>query len=143
VLALPGHTPGSIGLLIEEDRLLLAGDTLSPQCCIFFQESLPLEVCRQTIHSLWEQPFDHFLSSHFDILFDKETIRKFEACFDLIGVKRGMDYLYQILPEERGRFFVLSPRDPELNTMVGLAVKNSDVPALDKKGKTDKIKVQK
>lgn len=143
VLALPGHTPGSIGLLVEEDRLLLAGDTLSPQCCIFFQESLPMEVCRQTIHSLWEQPFDHFLSSHFDILFDKETIRKFEACFDLIGVKRGMDYLYQILPEERGRFFVLSPRDPELNTMVGLAVKNSDVPALDKKGKTDKIKVQK
>lgn len=134
VIALPGHTAGSIGLLCVEDRLLLAGDTLSPQCCIFFRESLPLEVCKQTIHSLWDQPFDQFLSSHFDILFEKECIRKFEACFDLIGVKRGMDYIYQILPEERGRFFVLTPRDPELNTMIGLAVKNSDVPPLTKKG---------
>ena len=135
VIAQPGHTAGSIGLLCMEDRLLLAGDTLSPQCCIFFRESLPLEVCRQTIHSLLDQPFDHFLSSHFDILFEKKTVEKFEACFDLNGKKRGMDYVYQILPEERGHFFVLSARDPELNTMVGLAVKNSDVLPVMKKVK--------
>ena len=133
VIALPGHTAGSIGLLCVEDRLLLAGDTLSPQCCIFFQESLPLEICKQTIHSLWDLPFDHFLSSHFDILFEKRFMEKFEACFDLIGKKRGMDYVYQILPEERGCFFVLTPRDPELNTMIGLAVKNCDAPPLPKK----------
>lgn len=133
VLALPGHTPGSIGLLCQEDRLLLAGDTLSPQCCVFFQESLPLDVCKRTIHSLWDQPFEHFLSSHFDILFEKKIMEKFEACFDLIGKKRGMDYIYRILPEERGRFFVLTIDDPEIHTLIGVAVKNSDAPSLTKK----------
>lgn len=132
VIALPGHTPGCIGLLCQEKRLLLAGDALSPQYCIFFQESLPLDVSRQTIHSLWELPFDHFLSSHFDIVFHKDIIHKFEACFDLIGTKRGMDYVYQILPEERGRFFVLNIKDPEINTLIGVAVKNSEAGILTK-----------
>lgn len=136
VITLPGHTPGSIGLLCQEERLLLAGDALSPQYCIFFQESLPLEVSRRTIHGLWELPFDHFLSSHFDLVFEKEIIRKFEACFDLVGKKRGMDYVYQILPDQRGRFFVLSVNDPDINQLIGIAVKASDVPALTKSRKT-------
>lgn len=134
VIPLPGHTPGSIGLLCREDRLLLAGDALSPQYCIFFRESLPLEVSRQTIHGLWALPFDHFLSSHFDLVFQKKIIRKFEACFDLVGKKRGMDYIYRTLPEERGRFFVLSIQDPEIGTLIGAAVKDSDVPPRPPKG---------
>ena len=109
---------------------------LLPQYCIFFQESLPLEVSRRTIHGLWELPFDHFLSSHFDLVFEKEIIRKFEACFDLVGKKQGMDYVYQILPDQRGRFFVLSVNDPDINQLIGIAVKASDVPALTKSRKT-------
>lgn len=132
VISLPGHTPGCIGLLCVEERLLLAGDALSPQYCIFFQESLPLEVSKQTIHGLWDLPFDHFLSSHFDLVFDKEIIHKFEACFDLVGKKRGMNYVYQILPEEHGRFFVLSIQDPEIGELIGIAVKESDAPILTK-----------
>ena len=133
VLALPGHTPGSIGLLCQEDRLLLAGDALSPQYCIFFQESLPKEVSKATIHSLWDQPFDHFLSAHFEMMFPKRIMEKFEACFELVEKKRGMDYVYQILPEERGRFFVLTPKDPEIGQLIGVAVKDCEVPALTKK----------
>ena len=138
VIALPGHTPGSIGLLLREDRLLLAGDALSPQYCIFFRESLPLDTNRTTIHGLWTLPFDRFLTSHFDILFEKEIIRKFEACFDLVGKKRGMDYVYEILPEEHGRFFVLTPCDPEIHTLIGLAVKEEDAPVPPKKNKESK-----
>lgn len=135
VVALPGHTPGSIGLLCREDRVLLAGDALSPQYCIFFQESLPLSVSRETIHGLWEVPFDYFLSSHFDLLFEKKIIEKFEACFDLIGKKRGMNYGYPILPDEHGRFFVLSPLDPEIGQLIGIAVKEADAPVLTKRSR--------
>ncbi len=126
VIPLPGHTPGSIGLLCREDRLLLAGDALSPQYCIFFQESLPLAESVRTVHGLWELPFDHFLSSHFDILFPKSMLDKLEACFALPGKKRGMVYDYPILPEEHGRFFVLTPHDPETGQLIGIAVKESD-----------------
>lgn len=43
-VALPGHTPGSMGLLLPEVGLLLSGDAMTPVMCLFFPESLPLEV---------------------------------------------------------------------------------------------------
>lgn len=138
VIALPGHTPGCIGLLLREDGLLLAGDALSPQYCIFFRESLPMAVSRETIAGLWKLPFERFLTSHFDIVFKKEIIHKFEACFELVGKKRGMAYLYQMLPEEQGRFFVLSPHDPEIDTLIGIVVKEADAPAPPKKDRKEK-----
>lgn len=136
VVTLPGHTPGCIGLLCRERQLLLAGDALSPQYCIFFRESLPLAESVKTLDKIAALPFEWFLSSHFEFLFPKRYVEKFRACLDLPGKKRGMDYVYQILPEERGRFFVLDINDPEINTLIGAAVKDSDVPALTKTVKT-------
>lgn len=138
VIPMPGHTPGSIGLLCREDQLLLAGDTLSPQCCVFFRESLPLSVCRDTVKSLWELEFDRFLSSHFDFLFPRKILEKFEACFDLPGKKRGMDYEFPPLPGEKGKFLVLELCDPTINQLIGLAVKEEDAPAPPKKQRTIK-----
>ena len=92
-----------------------------------------MSVCRETIHKLRDEPFDGFLSSHFDIIFPKQVIEKFEACFDLVGEKRGMNYGYPILPEEHGRFFVLTPMDPDIGQLIGLAVKEEDAPVLTKK----------
>lgn len=123
VVSLPGHTPGSIGLLCREQRLLLAGDSLSPQLCLLFQESLPLEVYKETMAKLWTLPFDHFLSSHFDFLYPKEIMRKFEACFDLIGKKRALNYAFPPLPDEKGLFYILTPRDPEIGQLIGIVVK--------------------
>lgn len=123
---LPGHTPGSIGLLCREQRLLLAGDSLSPQLCLLFQESLPLEVYRGTMAKLWTLPFDQFLSSHFDFLYPKEIMHKFEACFDLIGRKRALNYAFPPLPEEKGLFYILTPRDPETGQLIGIVVKRPE-----------------
>ena len=47
----------------------------------------------------------------------------------------GMKYDYQTLPEEHGRFFVLSPIDPEIGQLIGVAVKESDAPIPEKKPK--------
>ena len=85
---------------------------------------------------LWELPFEHFLSSHFDFLFSKEILHKFEACLELPGKKRGMDYGYQTLPDEHGKFFVLTVNDPDIGQLIGIAVKDSDAPILTKKPKT-------
>jgi len=143
VIGLPGHTPGCIGLLCLEDRLLLAGDALSPQYFTFFEESLPLSASRETMKKLWELPFDHFLSSHFDMVFDKKVMEKFEACFDLGERKRGMEYVYPILPEQRGRFLVLTPQDPEIGQLIGIVLRDSDVPALARKAAAAKPQAQK
>lgn len=127
VLPLPGHTPGSIGLYCPEEKMLLSGDALSPQYCVFFRESLPLSVSVETLESLGAVDFDVFLSSHFSFPFPAEYVKKFRACLDLPGQKRGMEYVYETLPQERGRFFVLEPFDPAIGQLIGVAVKEEDV----------------
>lgn len=138
VVALPGHTPGCIGLLCRELRLLLAGDALSPQYCIFFRESLPLADSVKTLDKIMGLPMDHFLSSHFSFLFPAKYVQLFRACLDLPGKKRGMYYGYPILPEEHGRFFVHTLNDPEIGQLIGAAVKEEDAPPLTKKTKAVK-----
>lgn len=72
VLALPGHTGGSIGLLLPEKRLLLAGDACTPQMCLYMDGSESLEVYRETLRKLEKEPFDSFVLGHFMKLFQKD-----------------------------------------------------------------------
>ena len=64
VVSLAGHTAGSAGLLLEELRLLLAGDGLNPTLLLLGQEAAPLSVLRRTLTETLDLPFDSFLSSH-------------------------------------------------------------------------------
>ena len=64
VVSLAGHTRGSVGLLLEEHRLLLAGDGLNPTLLLLGQEAAPLSRLRETLESVLDLPFDRYLSSH-------------------------------------------------------------------------------
>ena len=59
-------------------------------------------------------------------------VQIFRDCLDLPGKKRGMDYDYPILPEEKGKFFVLNFMDREIGQLIGTAVKEEDAPVLTK-----------
>ena len=125
VLALPGHTPGCLGLLCRERRLLLAGDAVSPQECLFFPES-SLEDYARTLDSLRDKPFDMFLLSHFDVLFQKPIIRKFAACIDLVGKKRSREYVFPSIPSLRGRLYVLELMDEDTRELIGIFTKEAE-----------------
>lgn len=122
VLALPGHTPGSLGLLCREHRLLLAGDAISPQICLFFPES-SLEDYAHTLDSLRGKPFDTFLLSHFDFLFPRSILSKFAACIDLVGKKRGREYVFPPIPSLRGRLYVMELMDEDTKELIGIFTK--------------------
>ena len=64
VVSLTGHTRGSVGLLLEERRLLLAGDGLNPTLLLLGQEAAPLSRLRKTLEEVLDLPFDRYLSSH-------------------------------------------------------------------------------
>jgi len=64
VVDLTGHTAGSLGLLLEERRLLLAGDGLNPTLLLLGQEAAPLSFLRRTLEEVRALPFDEYLSSH-------------------------------------------------------------------------------
>lgn len=129
VVELSGHTPGSIGLLCRELRLLLAGDALSPQACILFPESLPLEHYAQMLERAAQLPFDRFLSAHFDIPFPKHIIQNFRRCISLVGKKRGMEYAFGPLPHIQGRLYVGELRNQETGQLICLITK-PDTPPL-------------
>ena len=125
VLALPGHTPGSLGLLCRERRLLLAGDAVSPQACLFFPES-SMEDYARTLDSLRDKPFDTLLLSHFDFLFPKSILSKFAACIDLVGRKRSREYIFPPIPSLRGRLYVLELMDEDTRELIGIFTGESE-----------------
>lgn len=129
VLALPGHTPGSIGLLCRERRLLLAGDAISPQACLFFPESSLAHYAR-TLDGLKDAPFDTFLLAHFDRLFPKAMVDKFSACIDLVGRTRSREYVFPSIPSLRGRLYVLELMDRETGELIGIFTKDPEGPEI-------------
>ena len=64
VIPLTGHTWGSVGLLLEEHRLLLAGDGLNPTLLLLGPEAAPVSVLRRTLEQVRDLPFDRYLSGH-------------------------------------------------------------------------------
>lgn len=64
VIPLTGHTQGSVGLLLEARRLLLAGDGLNPTLLLLGQEAAPLSCLRRTLEAVLDLPFDVYLSGH-------------------------------------------------------------------------------
>ncbi|MGI6535266.1 MAG: MBL fold metallo-hydrolase [Eggerthellaceae bacterium] len=64
VVELPGHTKGEIGLLVEEDRLLLSGDSFSDDCFMFGDNHDSLETLASSLEKALALPFDAYLGSH-------------------------------------------------------------------------------
>ncbi|NLE68722.1 MAG: MBL fold metallo-hydrolase [Clostridiales bacterium] len=60
----PGHTPGSVALLVQEHRLLLLGDSWNPQTWVFFPEALPVDTYIASFRRLMASPFDLALAPH-------------------------------------------------------------------------------
>lgn len=66
VFDLPGHTPGSIILLLREDRILFTGDAINHHLWLQLDESLPLPDCLKNLESLayLEYHADKILHGH-------------------------------------------------------------------------------
>ena len=63
-MALPGHTQGSVGLLAEQHRWLLAGDAANRCPWMFFPESSTLEAYAGMLARARQLPFDTFCTGH-------------------------------------------------------------------------------
>lgn len=74
VVDMRGHTKGSIGLLLLEERLLLSGDGINESLWVFNYGALPLSELRKMLVGLKKQPFDTFLGGHSEKEQDKSMI---------------------------------------------------------------------
>lgn len=65
VVELPGHTRGSIGLLMREEGILYAADAMNDNLWLFLPEATPLAEYRRTLDKAWNLEFDTLIISHF------------------------------------------------------------------------------
>ena len=75
VIPLTGHTRGSVGLLLEEHRLLLAGDGLNPTLLLLGPEAAPLSRLRESLEAALDLPFDRYLAGHAPHPLPRDRIR--------------------------------------------------------------------
>ncbi len=64
VWSMPGHTRDSVGLWVEEERLLLAGDNLNPTVWLFMEDSTTVAQYAATMRNALYLPFTHVLCPH-------------------------------------------------------------------------------
>ena len=64
VISMEGHTKGSVGLLIEEEGILLSGDAINGCLWMFNYGALPIERLKNMLERLKHEPFDTFLCGH-------------------------------------------------------------------------------
>lgn len=91
-LELPGHTPGSIGLLCRETRTLYASDAINGWVWLFLEESLPLSVYRATLRKASAIDFDLMYTGHGPVPEPKETFAKFIETADGLDYENGIPY---------------------------------------------------
>ncbi len=77
VLCMPGHTLGSIGLMVMPYRLLLPGDNWNPTTWLFFPECACVERYVKTMHETEKHPFDHVLAPHDVNLIPGQRLRRY------------------------------------------------------------------
>ena len=102
-VALPGHTAGSIGYLVEDCGVLLSGDAVTPIMCLFLEESLSIQEWRdQTLTRMASLPFERFYTGHHDHAFTKADLASFDAAGAFALTDRGMEWRHHRLAEFRG-----------------------------------------
>ena len=127
-VALPGHTPGSLGYLVRERRILLSGDAVTPIMCLFFPNSLPVSAYRETLAKMSALPFDSFYTGHHDVGFAREALGSFDETAAFAETHRGVTWQHAMLEEYVGCAYLppcgtIDADSPDFRALIGPYVK--------------------
>ena len=74
IVSLAGHTKGSIGLLIQEEKLLISGDALNEGLWLFNYGSLSMKELYRSLRNTMHMDFSAYVCGHSDQEYPKEKI---------------------------------------------------------------------
>lgn len=109
--------------LLREERILLAGDAISPEMCLFFPESMGVEVYLDTLQRIMAMNLEGFVQGHFTRLFPARVLPKREECAHLPEQGKGLAYTNSLVRMGKGRVHVLSVRDPDVGGIICMITK--------------------
>lgn len=64
IIPMPGHTTGSIGILLNEDRILITSDAACPFVWLFLEESTTVTTYVNMLKKVLTLPYDYILLGH-------------------------------------------------------------------------------
>lgn len=111
VVALPGHTLGSVGYLVCPDGILLSGDAVTPIMTLFYADSTDIDGWEATLRKMQGLDFDVFLTGHYDREFRREDLASWVEVAEFSKADRGMHWVNDSLSYLRGQLHVMSPLD--------------------------------
>jgi cyclase len=76
LMPLPGHTPDGIGIYVEGDKILFAGDAVMPLPYIFWGDRVVLQ---ETLRSLKEMNLENIVQGHGEVLLKGELDETLDA----------------------------------------------------------------
>ena len=71
---LSGHTTGSTGFLVNEEKILISGDAISEELWLFMEESSTSAETLETYRKALSLDFDYIISSHSKSLHDRKLL---------------------------------------------------------------------
>ena len=94
VVHTPGHTHGGIALLGDRDRLLYAGDTVSPHVWVFMKESTDIPTYIQSLKKLQQLSgqYDGIVAGHVPIILPNDIVNRLIHCAENIDPEKSVPF---------------------------------------------------
>lgn len=103
VVKMEGHTHGSAGLLIKQERVLITSDGASPHLWLFLEESTGIGTYIAMLERNINLEFDTFFIGHSDRAFEKGYFKKFINVAKNANMAQAVPY--SRLPERKGMLY--------------------------------------
>ena len=104
VVHVPGHTPGSIGLIYEEEGIFYSGDSMNFNTWLFLPEATSLSVYRDSIRKMLSENFTRIMFSHLDVPHDKRVLEDFLELARTADYESGEEFSAPLTPGAVARF---------------------------------------
>ena len=103
VIQMEGHTPGSIGLLVREFKVLLDGDAANSHIWMFLPESLPISEYIAMLERTMLLDFDKFIVGHSDEPLPKSDMLNYLSAARNANMEKAKPY--RIFPQFGGYLY--------------------------------------
>ena len=124
VIALPGHTPGSIGLWDRKRKLLFVGDAINSYFWLFMPEALMLSDYRATLAKAEELDFALMFQAHNPRVESKEVLKYYREIAETLDYEKGEPFQSPLTPGAEARVCIRQGktlqnfRDPDFAAIV-------------------------
>lgn len=129
IYALPGHTPGSMVVLIPEERVLILGDACNKSTFLFDENSLTVEEYRENLIALRDRlagRYDRVFICHHDMEMQGEIMDYVIEVCDIIMADKADDVPFEFMGQTNYIAKAVGERMNRLDGIDGNIIYNKD-----------------